>query len=83
MLGFYLINLGFVMLFLRAGDDVVDMTGLFELLSVKVGTILLMLGFVHFINVMAFSSLRRKGRHDAARVQAPTPYPQFPAQPQR
>lgn len=81
--GFYLLNLGFVMLFLRAGSEVRDLTGLFEQLSVKIGTVLLVLGTVHFVNVLVFSSMRRKGRHDAARFQPPMmpmPYPTHPQQ---
>ena len=83
VVGFYLLNLGFVMLFLRAGNEVHDLTGLFEQLSVKVGTVMLILGAVHFVNVLVFSSMRRKGRHDAVRFQptmAPMPYPTHPQQ---
>lgn len=83
VVGFYLLNLGFVMLFLRAGGEVHDLTGLFEQLSVKVGTVMLVLGAVHFTNVLVFSSMRRKGRHDAMQFQppmTPMPYPMHPRQ---
>ena len=89
VVGFYLLNLGFVMLFLRGGE-VADLTGLLDRLSVKIGTVLLVLGLVHFINVMVFSSMRRKGHREAARVQgaatwAPggAPYGAYPTSPQR
>lgn len=83
--GFYLINLGFVMLYLRAGGEVVDLTGLMETLSVKIGVVMLVLGVIHFVNVMVFSSMRRKGRAEAERAQAVAAYAyqQYPAQPQR
>ena len=46
---------------------------------------MLVLGVIHFVNVMVFSSMRRKGRLEAVRAQGPAPYPytQYPAQPQR
>ena len=87
VVGFYLLNLGFVMLYLRGGGEVADLTGLFETLSVKIGIVMLVLGVIHFVNVMVFSSMRRRGRNDAARAQyaqqVPTPYLGYPPAPQR
>ena len=85
VVGFYLINLGFVMLYLRGGSDVDDLTGLIEALSVKIGVVMLVLGVIHFGNVMVFSSMRRRGRVEAdrARQAAAWAYQQYPAQPQR
>jgi len=85
VVGFYLINLGFVSLYVRAGGDVHDLTGLLDTLSVKIGVVLLVLGVIHFINVMVFSSMRRKGRADAERAQqaAAFAYAQYPTQPHR
>ncbi len=57
------------MLYLRGGGEVADLTGLFETLSVKIGIVMLVLGVIHFVNVMVFSSMRRRGRTDAARAQ--------------
>ena len=37
VVGFYLLNLGFVSLFLRSGGEVADLSGLLERLSVKIG----------------------------------------------
>lgn len=70
VVGFYLLNLGFVMLYLRGGGEVLDLTGLFEGLSVKVGIVMLVLGVIHFVNVMVFSSMRRRSRNDAIRSAA-------------
>lgn len=82
--GFYLINLGFVMLYLRADGPVRDLTGLLETVSVKIGVVMLILGVIHFINVMVFSSMRRKGRAEAERERAAAAWVQhqYPAQPQ-
>lgn len=87
VVGFYLLNLGFVMLYLRGGGEVADLTGLFETLSVKIGIVMLVLGVIHFVNVMVFSSMRRRSRVDARRAQVPPtmnqPYAPYPPQPQR
>lgn len=72
VVGFYLLNLGFVSLYLRAGADVVDLRGLFEQLSVKIGVVTLVLGVVHFLNVWVFSAMRRRQRMDSFRS-APVP----------
>jgi hypothetical protein len=60
VVGFYLINVGFVSLALRYGAKAVDaQTGL-EILSTKVGLVLLVLGAMHFFNLYIFSKLRRR-----------------------
>lgn len=83
VVGFYLINVGFVMLYLRTDRRVVDLTGLLETVSVKIGVVMLMLGVIHFVNVMVFSSMRRKGRAEAERERAAAAWTQYqyPAQP--
>ncbi|KAA1395461.1 hypothetical protein [Aeromicrobium ginsengisoli] len=85
VVGFYLLNLGFVILYVRGGGEVADLTELFEALSVKIGVVMLVLGVIHFVNVMVFSSMRRRSRHDAARTQwmQQTPQPYAPTAPQR
>ena len=86
VVGFYLLNLGFVMLYLRGGGEVADLTGLFETISVKIGIVMLVLGVIHFVNVIVFSSMRRRSRVDARRAQVPTamnqPYAPYQPQPQ-
>lgn len=67
VVGFYLLNLGFVSLLLRTGADVVDLRGLLEQLSVKIGVVTLVLGVVHFLNVWVFSAMRRRQRAEAFR----------------
>lgn len=89
VVGFYLINLGFVMLYLRGGGEVRDLTGLFETLSVKIGIVMLVLGVIHFVNVMVFSSMRHRARADAVRSRyaqqapPPQPYMAYPPAPPR
>ena len=70
VVGFYLVNMGFVAWFLRTGDTVEVARQVFETLSVKIGTVLLVLGALHLCNVWIFNRLRRRGR-DEARVVPP------------
>lgn len=66
VVGFYLLNVGFVLLFLRVGDPVPDARAMLESLSVKLGVVLLVLGAVHFTNVLVFNSIRRRHRFEQA-----------------
>jgi hypothetical protein len=60
VVGFYLVNLGFVALWLKAGGTVADARGVFTALSVKVGTVLLVLGVLHLSNVFVLNKIRRR-----------------------
>ena len=64
VVGFYLVNLGFVTLFLRTGSVVVDARGVFEQLSVKLGIVMLVLGALHLMNVWIFNAIRRRSRFE-------------------
>ncbi|MYV97056.1 hypothetical protein [Streptomyces sp. SID3343] len=61
VVGFYLVNLGFVALYLKVGKAVENARGSFEALSLKVGTVLLVLGVLHLLNVYVLSRIRRRG----------------------
>src|SRR5882724_12901193 len=60
VVGFYLINLGFVSLTLKLGYELVSPKEGIEALSVKVGTVPLVLGGMHFFNLLIFSRMRRR-----------------------
>lgn len=70
VVGFYLLNIGFVLLYLRAGSEVGTAEGLVESLSVKVGVVLLVIGVIHVINVKVFSAMRRRHLVDDQRARA-------------
>ncbi|MBW5487099.1 hypothetical protein [Streptomyces bambusae] len=74
VVGFYLVNLGFVTLYLRAAEGVPDARGLFEALSVKLGVVLLVLGVMHLLNVWVLNKIRRRGIME--RQQTPPVAPQ-------
>ena len=68
VVGFYLVNLGFVMLFLRIDVPVLELGDLVEIVSAKVGIVMLVLGALHFGNVYVFNAIRRRSRLEAMRV---------------
>ena len=51
LVGFYLVNIGFVALALRYGTKPTDLVEAFEFLSTKVGLVVVILGFMHFTNM--------------------------------
>jgi len=61
VVGFYLINVGFVSLALSEKVKPRNEAQVVELLSTKVGLVLLVLGAMHFFNLFVFSRLRRRG----------------------
>jgi hypothetical protein len=61
VVGFYLVNLGFISRFLKLDIEVVEPREVFEALSAKMGVVLLTLGFMHFFNLLIFTKLRRRG----------------------
>ena len=60
LVGFYIVNLGFVSLYLRSGAEIVGLRGVLELLSQKIGIVMLMLGGMHFFNLFLFTRIGRK-----------------------
>jgi hypothetical protein len=69
VVGFYLINLGYVSLALKLGYDVKNAQEGIEALSWKVGMVLVVLGSMHFFNLYIFSRMRRR----ASLADAPPP----------
>ncbi|WP_416984130.1 hypothetical protein [Streptomyces sp. T028] len=75
VVGFYLVNLGFVALFLSDPYRIVEDTReIFEVLSTKLGVVLLVLGAMHLGNVFVLNRIRRRGLQ--AREQVPPVEPQ-------
>jgi hypothetical protein len=71
VVGFYLVNIGYVSLALKYGDKPETLQGVLEALSTKVGVVLLVLGAMHFFNLAIFSKMRRR----ALLHSAPPPLP--------
>ena len=82
VVGFYLLNVGFVLLYLRTGETDFSLPSLVEVVSVKIGVVMIVLGLIHFTNVYVFNSIRRRVRMEGLRT--PPLAPQWdtgPAQP--
>ncbi len=63
VVGFYLVNLGVISFALKSESHVTDAQGAIELISAKVGTILVVIGAMHFIILAVFSSVRQSNDH--------------------
>jgi hypothetical protein len=72
VVGFYLINIGFVSLALKTAEIISTSRAAIELLSDKMGMVLLILGAMHFFNLYVFSRIRR-GAQGPRRPVSPTP----------
>lgn len=62
VVGFYLVNLGYVTLALKLSGEIPHLRSGIEALSGKVGGVLLVLGLMHFFNLFVFSRLRKRAR---------------------
>lgn len=62
VVGFYLVNIGFVSLYLKTRETVAGAQGVFEILSGKMGIVLLVLGLMHFFNLYLFTRMRKRGQ---------------------
>ena len=62
VVGFYLINVGYVTLALRTSATLGDTRQAIELVSEKFGLVLLVLGVMDFCNLYVFSRLRKRSQ---------------------
>ncbi len=60
VVGFYLINVGYVSLALKYGKKPTDTVEAIESFSTKIGIVLLVLGAMHFFNMYVFTRMRRR-----------------------
>lgn len=60
LVGFYLINVGYVLLALRYGQKPHVVREAVEFLSMKIGLVLVVLGIMHFFNLYVFSQMRKR-----------------------
>lgn len=74
VVGFYLVNFGFVALYLKVAEEVLEARGIFEALSGKLGVVLLVLGAMHFLNLFIFTRMRRRAVGIQPPMLPPTPF---------
>ena len=62
LVGFYLVNLGYAVYTLSITEQITTARVLIEVLSLKIGWIILVLGAMHFLNLFIFFRLRSKAQ---------------------
>ncbi len=62
LVGFYLINIGYAVYTLQIGSELYSIQLVIERLSLKIGAILLILGGMHFFNLLVFFKLRARAQ---------------------
>jgi len=77
VVGFYLVNIGYVALALKTAEAVNTVRDSIELVSDKFGVVLLVLGVMHFFNLFVFSRMRKHAQEQSIpRFVVPPPPPQ-------
>jgi len=64
IVGFYLINVGYMSLALKETGAIPNLQVVLEVLSFKIGWIILILGGMHFLNLIIFFKLRNRAKRD-------------------
>lgn len=64
LVGFYLINCGWVVLSLKSSAQPANAQMVLENLASKVGSVLVVLGIMHFLNLYVFNRMRRRALAD-------------------
>ena len=62
LIGFYLINFGYVLIHLKLRSTIDSATKSVEVLSEKVGLIVIILGIIHFVNIFILVIMKSKSR---------------------
>lgn len=86
VVGFYLLNLGFVTLTMRMSGEIGGARQVIQVLSVKIGEVLLVLGGLYLANIGFLTRLRRRAQAEAyqqvpqegSRPEPPLPRPRGP-----
>jgi cytochrome c biogenesis protein CcdA len=60
LVGFYLINIGYAVYTLQILETINNFQQVIEVLSIKIGVIILILGGMHFFNLFVFFQLRKR-----------------------
>lgn len=63
VIGFYLLNFGYLSFFMATSADIGTGRALMESVSTKAGGVALVVGVVHFGNVWCLNALRRRATH--------------------
>lgn len=73
LIGFYLLNFGFIVYALKVRGGLADFTDVFEVTSKQVGRIIMVLGVMHVLNLAVFFNMRRRAINSKEKKQAKIP----------
>lgn len=73
LIGFYLINFGYVLFNLRERKGISTSVESIEILSEKIGLIVIILGIMHFVNLFVLFKLRKKAKRKNETIQEVKP----------
>ena len=76
VVGFYLINVGYITLALKTTDPLSTLRQVIELESSKIGFVLLLLGVMHVFNILVFAKMRKRGAETGPRYPSTREIPQ-------
>jgi|SRR5271154_213756 len=68
VVGFYLINAGYIALALKTEEPLKTLREVIELESTKLGVVLLILGAMHFFNILVLARMRKNSSNMAVRA---------------
>ena len=69
VVGFYLLNIGFVLLRMQTSNAIVDSESMIVYLSSSIGLVLVVLGAIHFLNMFVIHKFREAGLRKASEGQ--------------
>jgi hypothetical protein len=81
VVGFYLINIGYVTLALQNSEQPQTVERIIEMLSSKIGVVLLVLGAMHFFNLAVLAKMRHHGMKQPAETIEAAPITAATAEP--
>lgn len=70
VVGFYLINVGYIAVALKTTSALSTLREAIELESTKIGVVLLILGAMHFFNIAVLAKMRRRGSQTPVSITA-------------
>lgn len=60
LVGFYLVNIAYILIVLKEGQTAINLKEVFDIISIKVGLIASILAAMHFFNLAIFSWWRQR-----------------------
>jgi len=68
LIGFYLINFGYALRNLITRSNIVNLVDCIEMLSIKIGLIVIVLGIMHFFNLFILFVFRSKAKRQISHI---------------